>query len=493
MSVGSARLPALALLVLASGCALTPATGERNFTAFMTLEDERRIRDQEHPKILARFGGAYSDPKLTAYLTELGTTLAATSEMPELDFRFTILNTPVVNAFALPGGYIYVSRGLLALADSEAELAGVLAHEIGHVTARHAARRYSRHVLASFGAELLDLVSIGGMAEAARAEADAYIQGYTREQEFEADRLGLRYLRAAGYDAQAVPRFLSKLAAYRALEAKLRGEPDGDDEPVDIMASHPRTGERLQEVIGNGGPPGETPAVLGRARYLEHIDGLLFSDDPAQGFIRGATPGRSAGAGFVHPDLGFRFAVPAGFHLVNGAHRVLGRGPEETLILFDVSRGRFRGPAERYLTERWAAGMTLIDVETVSVNGMETATGWNRVDTDHGLRDVRLVAIRFDPATYYRFMFFTTPEATRPMAEALRRITHSFRRLDDAERARYKPLRLRVVTAGDGDTVAGLAARLPFDRLRAERFAVLNGLAPEATIKAGDRLKMVAE
>ena len=213
MSVARALLALLVLAAPVSGCALNPATGERNFTAFMTLEDERRIRDQEHPKILARFGGAYDDPALTAYVAEIGQALAAKSEMPRLDFRFTILNTPVVNAFALPGGYIYLSRGLLALADSEAELAGVLAHEIGHVTARHAARRFSRHVLANFGAELLDLVTIGGMAEAARAEADAYIQGYTRDQEFEADSLGLRYLRAAGYDAGAAPRFLNKLAA----------------------------------------------------------------------------------------------------------------------------------------------------------------------------------------------------------------------------------------------------------------------------------------
>lgn len=487
MSASQARaLPALlALLPLVSGCALNPATGERNFTAFMTLEDERRIRDQEHPRILARFGGAYDDPALTAYIAEIGRALAAKSEMPRLDFRFTILNTPVVNAFALPGGYIYLSRGLLALADSEAELAGVLAHEIGHVTARHAARRYSRHVLANFGAELLDLVTIGGMAEAARAEADAYIQGYTRDQEFEADSLGLRYLRAAGYDPGAVPRFLNKLAAYRALEAKLRGLPDAGDQAVDALASHPRTTERLREVIAvelaaDGGKP-----MLGQARYLEHINGLLFSDDPAQGFVRGTS--------FVHPDLGFRFDVPDGFHLMNGDHRVLARGPEDTLILFDVSKGRFRGPAQKYLVERWAAGMSLIDVETVSVNGMESATGWNRVDTDHGRRDVRMVAIRFDPDTFYRFMFFTTPEATQPMAEALRQITYSFRRLDADERGRFKPLRLRVVSAAMGDTKASLAARMPFENLRAERFAVLNGLAPDAAISAGDRLKIITE
>ena len=251
------------------------------------------------------------------------------------------------------------------------------------------------------------------------------------------------------------------------------------------MASHPRTTERLREVIAvELAAPGGEP-MLGQARYLEHINGLLFSDDPAQGFVRGTS--------FVHPDLGFRFDVPDGFHLMNGDRRVLARGPEDALILFDVSKGRFRGPAQRYLVERWAAGMTLIDVETVAVNGMESATGWNRVDTDHGRRDVRMVAIRFDPDTFYRFMFFTAPEATQPMAEALRQITYSFRRLDAEERGRFKPLRLRVVSAAMGDTKASLAARMPFETLRAERFAVLNGLAPDAAIGAGDRLKIISE
>ncbi len=485
-ALGAMAAAGAALAALLSGCALNPATGERSFTAFMSLEDERRIRDEEHPKILARFGGAYDDPALTAYVAETGEALAATSETPEIDFRFTVLNSPVVNAFALPGGYIYVSRGLLALADSEAELASVLAHEIGHVAARHAAQRYSRHVLANFGASLLDIITVGGLAEAAEDEAAAFIQDYTREQEFEADTLGFRYMRRAGWDTGAITTFLNKLTAYRALEAKLRGLSTAADEPLDALASHPRTTERLDEVIGlNGDRPKDAPR-LNRLQYLKRIDGMLFGDDPVQGFVRGST--------FIHPGLGFRFQVPAGFYLINGVRRVTARGPDDTTVLFDTDKGGLRPqPAVDYLTKTWAVDMNLIDVETIFVNGMEAATGWERVKTDQGDRDVRLVAIRFDPGTVYRFMFFTRPEATGELSAALRRITYSFRRLQAEERKWYRPLRLTLVTAEVGDTAASLAALLPFAQLRAERFAVLNGLVPGTRIRAGDRLKIVTE
>ncbi len=475
---------AAALLVPLGACALNPATGGHSFTAFMSVEDELEIRDQEHPRILARSGGLHDDPALAAYIGEIGARLAAVSEMPALDFRFTVLNSPVVNAFALPGGYVYVSRGLVALAGSEAELAGVLAHEIGHVTARHAAQRYSRHVLTSFGVDLLDVVSIGKLAGKAQSEADAYLQAYTREQELEADRLGLRYMRRAGYDIKAVAGFLDKLTAYQALEARLRRLPDAGAE-IDIMATHPRTAARLEEVIGLEFETPQEPAREGREAYLDHIDGLLFGDDPEQGLVRGAA--------FVHPGIGFVFQVPPGFQLIGGAERVIVRGPEDALVLGDLAKGRFDGTALRYLTEIWAPAMTLIDIEPIAVNGIEAATGWNRVDTDHGRRDVRLVAIRFEPDRFFRFMFFTRPEVSQRLSAPMRRITYSFRRMRPEERDRYRPLRLKLVAAEPGDTQATLAAGMPFANLNLERFAVLNGLEPGAAIQQGDRFKTVSQ
>jgi predicted Zn-dependent protease len=481
---GFGRLAPMLVLAL-SGCAVNPATGESAFTAFMSVDDEMRIRDQEHPKLVARFGGIYDDPELAAYVAEVGRRLTAVSEMPDLDYGFILLNNPTVNAFALPGGYLYLTRGLLALAGNEAELAGVLAHEIGHVVARHAAQRYSRQVLTDFGVGVAALFTFGGGSEAARAEAVSQLQRYSRDQEHEADSLGVRYMTRAGYDPRAMISFLNKLKAHRAFEAKLRGLPEDAAQAADAMLSHPRTSERLRQLIDRAVDTAVGTSRLARDRFLERIDGLVYGDDPAHGMMRGTA--------FVHPGRGFRFEVPPDFRVRHGLGWLSARGPKGSLILFDAAKDAFRGPPIRYLSEIWAAELTLLDIETIQVNGMEAATGWNRVDSDDGPRDIRLLAIRFDRDTLYRFTFLSTPESTLRLAAALRGVTYSFRRLTPQQRAAYQPLRLAVVSAAAGDTLSGLAARMPLPYFRAERLAVLNGLPLGATIETGDRLKIVRQ
>ena len=221
---------AAAALALAA-CSVNPATGERNFTAFMSPEDELRVGREEHPKVVEQFGGVYNDPKVAAYVDRVGQNLVRVSELPEVDFTFTVLDDDIVNAFALPGGYVYISRGLLGLANSEAELAGVLGHEIGHVTGRHSAQRYSQSVLAGIGTvgvSILSSVFLGTTAvgDAVGQGANVYLQGFSREHEFEADTLGVRYLSRTGYETSAMASFLASLQAFSALEAKVSGLPD---------------------------------------------------------------------------------------------------------------------------------------------------------------------------------------------------------------------------------------------------------------------------
>lgn len=182
----------MALMLLLAGCTVNPATGESSFTAFMSPEDELRVGREQHPKILREFGGSYDHARANAYVDTVGQKLARVSDLPNLRFTFTVLDSDVVNAFALPGGYIYISRGLLALANTEAELAGVLAHEIGHVTARHSAQRYSSAVVAGLGTALLGVVAGGAVAQLGEQGAAVYLQSYSRDQEFEADILGDR-------------------------------------------------------------------------------------------------------------------------------------------------------------------------------------------------------------------------------------------------------------------------------------------------------------
>jgi predicted Zn-dependent protease len=237
------RLILAAATLLLAACSVNPATGERNFTAFMSPEDELQIGRDQHPKIIQQFGGIYNDPKITAYVDRVGQNLAQVSELPELDFTFTVLDDDIVNAFALPGGFVYISRGLLGLANTEAELAGVVGHEIGHVTGRHSAQRHSQSVLAGIGTagvSILSSVFLGTsvVGDAIGQGAGVYLQGFSREHEFEADTLGVRYLSRTGYETAAMASFLSSLEAFSALKAKVSGLPDPASR-YNIMSTQP--------------------------------------------------------------------------------------------------------------------------------------------------------------------------------------------------------------------------------------------------------------
>jgi predicted Zn-dependent protease len=243
-------VPALAL---APACSRVenPVTGKTEYTT-VSPEQERAIGAQEHPRILQQFGGAYPDEKLQAYIDQIGERVAAKSDRPDTDYTFTLLNSEVPNAFALPGGYVYITRGLLALAENEAEMAGVLAHEIGHVTARHTAERYGQTMAANIAGVGLGVLLGGEAAQAGGALGGLLLTSYSRDQEFEADMLGGRYLARTGYDTRAMAGFLSQLQAHSRLEAALAGQPEKADS-FNIMQTHPRTADRIERALEQAG------------------------------------------------------------------------------------------------------------------------------------------------------------------------------------------------------------------------------------------------
>ena len=482
-----------AALLAQGACAVNPSTGAIQFTAFMSPAAEAEVGRAEHPKMLAAFGGAYGDDRVGFAVAQIGRRLQLATGQTGIDYTFSIVDSDVVNAFALPGGFVYVSRGLMALANSEAELAGVMAHEIGHVVARHSAERYSRGVLASLGAGigggiLGAIVGAPALGDLAQLGAAAYVQGFSRDQEFQADELGVRYLSNAGYDPVAMATFLSQLALSDALEQKLAGRES--TAPADsLFASHPRTAERVaravEQVRGAAGAQG----ALNREPYLRLLDGMIYGDDPEQGYIRGRR--------FLHPKLRFAFEVPEGFRLRNSSAAVLAQSREGALIRFDSARNKDGSipPAlamNRYLLDHWVKG-GLDDVQAITVNGMPAATGARRVTSRQGAVDARFVAIRYDERAVYRFIFVTPPRLTATLAEALRRTTHSFRRLEEAEARELKPLRLRIHQVKAGETVATLAATLPFPDFREERFRTLNGMGPSDFVGLGQLVKLIGE
>ena len=486
-------LTAVALAFLAGGlgaCSTNPATGEQSFTAFMSEEKEAQIGAEEHPKILKELGGAYDEVEIGAYVARIGAQLAKLSELPQIEWRFTVLNDHRVNAFALPGGYIYITRGLLALAQNEAEVAGVLAHEIGHVTARHSAQRYSTAMAANIGLTVLGVLGSAagvptGIGQMANFGAQAALQQYSQSQELEADMLGVRYMTRAGYSPDGMTNFFRKLKAHSELEAREQGR---EGVSHNIMSTHPRTEDRIIQAIDLAKQKAVKNPIVRRAAYLKKIDGLVFGDDPSQGVRRGRT--------FTHPSLRIAFKVPPGFVLFNSPRQVVAFGPDKSRIIFDMANPK-EVPKIRslpdYVSGVWGRSLSETQgVERLDVNGLTGATMQGRLSGGDGPRDVRLIAIRAEKDKLFRFAFITKPSETQRLAVELRRTTYSFRRLSKREAADIQPLRLRVVTARRGDTAALLAKRFPFERFQREWFQLLNNLNPNDRIRPGQKIKMVA-
>lgn len=483
-----ALLAALLVPALAAGlggCARNPATGESVFTGGMSEDEEIRAGREYHPQIVKEFNGEYGTPELKAYVSSIGQLLARTAERPNLKFTFTVLNSDIVNAFATPGGYVYITRGLLALADDEAQLAGVLGHEIGHITALHHARRHGDSLLATLGVVVAGAALGRSGADLAQHGAVALLQGYSRENEYEADLLGVRYLSHAGFDPYAMSAFLTKLREDSRLAAIRRGEsPDAVDQ-FNYLATHPAPAARVDRAKALAADAKVRDPMTARDIYLSKIDGLLYGDDPEQGFIRGRD--------FLHPKLHFAFRVPPGFSMFNTARSVMAFGPDKSRIVFDRAPKSVDGSMNYYLRNVWARNTPLSDIESISVNGLDAATAKTTARTSEGTFDARLVAYRVDLQTIYRFVFLTPRAKTAALATELRRTTYSFRKLNGAEAAALKPLRLRTVTVQPGDTVESLARRMPFADYQAERFAVLNGISRNETLRPGQKLKMVVE
>jgi predicted Zn-dependent protease len=466
-----------------AGCAKNPATGASTFTGGLSEAREIKIGAENHPKIIKEFGGEYGSPELRRYVDSIGQLLARTSERPNLKWRFTLLNSDIINAFATPGGYVYITRGLMALADDEAQLAGVLAHEIGHITALHHARRYGQSLLANIG--VVAAAAVGGRpaAEMGQLGAVSLLQSYSRDNEYESDQLGIRYLVRAGYDPRAMAGFLAKLRAHSRLNAERRGESPDSVDQFNYLATHPAAAARVDRAKRLAQKASVRNPMTARDIYLSKLNGMRYGDDPDQGLIQDRD--------FLHPKLHFAFRVPEGFSMFNTSKAVHAFGPGKSRIIFDLAPKPYDGSMERYIDGVWGSRLRLRDLETIRVNGLEAATGVARVRGRSGTLDARLVAYRIDAKTIYRFVFLTLTSRTDQLSTDLRRTTFSFRRLSKQDADRLKPLALRILTVRRGDTVNGFARRMPYADFQIERFEVLNGISRNDTLRVGQKIKLV--
>ena len=411
--------------------------------------------------------------------------LVAASERPDLHYRVTMLNSQSVNAFALPTGQLYVTRGLIALANDESELASVLGHEMGHVIAHHAEIRERGSAQGRPGqlASSPSWSAIRKTGALALAKSKLALASFSREQELEADAIGIGIAARAGYDPYGAVRFLTSMERNSDLKPQQSGAINPS--APDFLSSHPATPERITNALANARQykaadgAAQDPAQAKDA-YLANIDGIVFGEDPSEGFVRGRR--------FLHPRLGFTFTAPDGFALDNTAQAVLGvkHGGGQALRL-DVVRVPAEQTLAAYLTSGWIENIDPASVQDVTINGFPGATATAKGDE----WDFRLYAIRFG-SDVYRFIFATkhcTPETDRLFRESV----GTFRRMSLAEIEQAKPLRLKVVTVGPGDTVEKLASRMAVSDRAVERFRVLNGLEPGDRLKPGSEVKIVVE
>jgi predicted Zn-dependent protease len=472
------------LLPVVAGCSTNPATGENQFTALMSPAQETQVGAQEHAKVLTQYT-LYEDQTLQRYIQDVGRKVVQNTERNDVTYQFFLLDSPVVNAFALPGGYIYLTRGLLALSNSEAEMAAVLAHEAGHITARHSAERFSRGVVTSIGAAILaSAIGDSSVSQVLGTGTDLYMKSYSRGQENQADSLGIRYLSRNGYDPRAMSEFLSSLQADTQMEAILAGESASAVGTTDYFSTHPATAERVSLAMGQAGQY-PLSGTIERDSYLRRLDGLVYGDSAKQGFIRGQD--------FYHPDMGFAFLVPRDYKAVNQPHQVVATNTSGAAIVFDMATNPQRLSPMDFLRVQWAQGEPVNEAEDLDINGMRAATATFDGAVNGKPMMIRLIAIEWDSGKIARFLMAMPRGLSASDIESLQRTTYSFRRLSAQERKTIRPYRIKIISAKAGDTLASLAHHMVFTDYKQERFRVLNGLQAGEDIKAGNLYKVVTD
>ncbi len=469
-------------LQMLAGCSTNPATGENQFTAFMSPAQENQIGAQEHKKVLKEYG-LYKDQKLQNYVSAVGQRVVKYTERGDVRYKFYLLDSPVVNAFALPGGYIYVTRGVMALANSEDELAAVLGHEAGHITARHSAERYSRGIATTLGATILSVaIDSAGVSQVIGIGSELYLKSYSRGQESQADTLGIRYLTRSGYSPTGMTAFLANLQADSALQASLEG--NNAKNTNSFFATHPATAERVNKTIMEARQY-KQQGVINRDGHLRMIDGMVYGDSAAQGFVRGQS--------FFHPAMGFKFSVPKGYKLINQPNQVIAKNKAGGAIIFDFAPNKNQLDPLRFLNKVWLKDEPLTNAQPIVINGMKAATTSVRGSANGRPVNIRLIAIQWSADQVARFKVIVPPNTTTAQLNALKISTYSFKRMTQSEKAKLHPYRIKIITARSGDSVASLSARMVQKDHKERRFRVLNGLKPNDRIVSGRLYKIVVE
>lgn len=479
------RLLPLAWLLAFAGVPAAAATIGHG--VYLNEKDDAARGEQEYKQLLQTVG-RYDDEAVQSYVNEVGQRVAAKSDRPDLKFTFTVLDSEEINAFATDGGYIYIYRGLLGYLNSEAELAAVLGHEIGHVTARHLAHKRAGGTLTNIGATVLGvLTGSGAVMDVAGMAGSAIVSGYGRDQELEADGLGAKFISRVGYDPEAMIDVVRLLKNQEMLELQM-ARTEGRQPHVyhGVFASHPDNDTRLHEVVKVVGKDHAVDHLPdNRAGFLAKIDGLAVGPSRAQGVARGSR--------FYHADLGVTFAFPSGWTIQNMPDRVLAFTPAKDAAMIVSAQGYPSGMTPQQFVARLVNGVATSDARELDVNGLpaysvivsNTQLPWGNPGP------LRLAVVYYNNLAYVFKAATKYAGALKAQDPIFLSSIGTFRKLKDTEYELAEPDRLRVITAGAGTRVEDLAKSSPIQKFPVEQLRLYNDLYPDKEPADGQQIKVV--
>jgi predicted Zn-dependent protease len=472
---------AFLLLPLAciAACATNPVTGEREFTLMSEAQEIAMGRESDVQVRMEM--GIYNDPELTKYVSDIGLRLAKLSERPALPWQFTVVDQPAINAFALPGGFIYITRGILPFLENEAELAGVLGHEIGHVTARHSVRQYTRTIggVAALGALGVFVPAARPFSQLSEQALGLMFLKYGRADEMQADQLGARYESSGGWDPEGVPGMLATLGRLDDAAGDRKGVPNW-------LSTHPDPLSRVAEIQPTVAKlkAGTTSFTTNREALERRIDGVIFGDNPEQGITRGST--------FLHPPLRFRIDFPAKWDVANSPQQVVARQPDADVFMLLQSVPKPQGQSARdvALDHMQMAGFRTVSGDGATINGLDAFIGVYEGKIE-GLGDVTMRAAHIaHGGAYYLVAGLVAPAAFTGVDGTFTTAIRSFRPLTTAEAGAIRPARVDFYTVRAGDTWTTIAGRSN-GAIGPSSLAVMNHADPSSEPRAGMRIKIV--
>jgi predicted Zn-dependent protease len=474
----------LAAVLLVQACATNPVTGSSDFV--LMSEDQEIALGRKANALVLKETPVYGDPKLEQLVQQVGEKLASHSHRPELFYRFTVLDSTAINAFALPGGYIYITRGMLAYLNSEAELAAVLGHEIGHVTARHSVRQQSTAAVTGIlGAVVAASTGVQGVDTLTDMASTAIVRGYGRDHELEADRLGAEYLAKSGYDPNAMLEVVGILKNQETFETMV-AEKEGREANVyhGLFSTHPDNDARFQEVVHAAQLHRTgTTGRINRDSFLHTLDGLTFGDSEREGIIRGNR--------FYHKPLDFTVTFPENWRIENSTDRILAESPDnDGLIQMSITDLNKRITPEQFMEQRMRL-KNLRQGSSFKTGDLEGYTAIADSNTTFGTRAVRYVVLYRDTSAYIFAGTARNSKDSRRFDSNILSTARSFHGLNAADKQYAREKKLAIIRATGETSYAGLAAKSPITNYPEIQLRLLNDAYPDGEPAASQLIKVV--